>query len=148
MGNQGPLNNHSACLIVTRSLLLIFACSYNCSSTLLQIGVLYESVFGSQFWMIFDANKNYVGSGDAFPGNIRIHYCRYFDNDSIICVDGVTLPKGKYTIRLQVKHDRVALLEGLKDMLIVVDTKLSKSVSIPVCVASAVSTSIGVGVMI
>jgi tripeptidyl-peptidase-2 len=76
-------------------------------------GVLYESIYGAQLWMIFDANKNHVGTGDAFP-------------------DGISLPKGKYTLRVNVRHDRLPLLEGLKDLVITLDTKLSKAISVPI----------------
>ena len=46
---------------------------------------LYESVYESQLWTIFDANKQAVYSGDAFPDRYK-----------------TTLTKGDYVLRLQV----------------------------------------------
>jgi hypothetical protein len=53
--------------------------------------VLYESCFDAQFLIVSDANKRTVGKSDAFPENI-------------------SLEKGTYSIRLQVR--RLFMVEG------------------------------------
>lgn len=60
-------------------------------------GVLYESDFHAQFFMLYDAQKKLVASGDAWPSFAKV-------------------AKGKYTLRLQVRHASVGVLEGLAEM--------------------------------
>ncbi len=71
--------------------------------------VLYESRFDAQFIIISDGFKRSVGYSDAFPANIK-------------------LEKGSYTLRLQVRHDSVAVLEPLKGMALTLERKLASSV--------------------
>ena len=47
--------------------------------------MLYECPYGGQFWMLYDSNKQLLGSGDAYAKN----YC-------------VKVDKGDYVIRVQV----------------------------------------------
>ncbi|KFB50300.1 AGAP004870-PA-like protein [Anopheles sinensis] len=77
--------------------------------------ILYESEFESQFWMVFDANKMMVRSGDAYS------YDKY-----------EKLEKGDYTIRLQVRHEKKELLEKLTEANMIVNFKLASSLSVDV----------------
>lgn len=72
-------------------------------------GVLYESRYHAQFFMVYDSNKRYVGKGDAWPSKIK-------------------LVKGKYTVRLQVRSVLVAELEVLASMPMV----LERNIKLPV----------------
>jgi tripeptidyl-peptidase-2 len=76
--------------------------------------LLYDSPFEAQLWMVYDANKQLMGTGDAlypYP---------------------MTLPKGKYTMQLLVRHDNKALLDKLKSLVVPVDFTLAKDLSVPV----------------
>ena len=89
--------------------------------------VLYESVYESQHWILYDANKMRVACGDA------IHTENY----------KATLAKGDYVLKLQVpslyfqnsllwvktltpqiRHDDTALLDKLKDQLLTLERPL------------------------
>ena len=83
-----------------------------CLFPLLQ-GVLYESVYESQLFMVFDASKRLLGSGDAWPKDL-------------------TLKRGRYTTRIQVRHDDIAMLERLKEQLLLLDFALPKPIDLPV----------------
>ena len=76
-------------------------------------GVLYESHYEAQFYMLFDANKRLIGSGDAWPKPIDVK-------------------RGKYTVRVQVRHEETALLERLKEMVALFETTLSKPIELPI----------------
>ena len=71
--------------------------------------VLYESRFDAQFIIVSDCYKRSVGYSDAFPATLK-------------------LDKGSYTLRLQIRHDSVALLESLKGLAITLERKLASSV--------------------
>ena len=88
------------------------SCKVTCVFPLLQ-GVLYESCYESQLFMLFDHAKRLLGSGDAWPKDL-------------------TVKRGKYTTRIQVRHDEVAMLERLKDMLMTLDLALPKPMELPV----------------
>lgn len=77
-------------------------------------GVLYESPLESQFFMAFDANKKYLGCGDAWPGKVKC-------------------PKGENVLRYSVRHDDLSLLQGLKGLVVVIERALKegKEVSVP-----------------
>lgn len=77
--------------------------------------LLYESDYESQMWMLFDSNKRYVATGDAFPN----HYT-------------VKLDKGSYVIRHQIRHDNKELLDRLSDLIFVLDQKLVTPITLEV----------------
>ena len=75
--------------------------------------LLYDSPFEAQMWMVYDANKQLMGSGDAlyeYP---------------------MTLPKGKYTMQVLVRHDKKAMLDKLKNLIVQVDFNLAKEIAVP-----------------
>jgi tripeptidyl-peptidase-2 len=69
-------------------------------------GVLYESAYMAQMYMIFDSDKKLLGCGDAWPEKCKV-------------------PKGKATVKIVVRHERVELLQGLKSMLLLLERSLS-----------------------
>ncbi|KAH1023665.1 hypothetical protein HUJ04_012827 [Dendroctonus ponderosae] len=73
--------------------------------------MLYESEYESQLWMLFDANKQLLSSGDAYPSKYT-----------------VKLEKGEYTIRLQVRHDKRDYLEKITDASLLLQQKLASSI--------------------
>ncbi|KAJ8310382.1 hypothetical protein KUTeg_012247 [Tegillarca granosa] len=77
--------------------------------------VLYESVYESQIWMIFDGNKQHLGSGDAYPNQYN-----------------VKLEKGDYTIILQVRHESRELLDKVKELVLLIHHKLPTPVTMDV----------------
>ncbi|EDV19912.1 uncharacterized protein TRIADDRAFT_61672 [Trichoplax adhaerens] len=77
--------------------------------------LLYEALYESQLWMIFDKNKQHIASGDAFPHQYK-----------------VKLDKGDYILKLQVRHDKRDLLERLKNIPVLLEHKLANSVSLDV----------------
>ena len=63
---------------------------------------LYENEYQSVYWNVHEtASKMLVFSGDAFP----IHY-KYT----------ASLEKGDYTVRLFVRHEKIEMLERLKEL--------------------------------
>lgn len=76
--------------------------------------LLYDSPFEAQLWMVYDSNKQLMGAGDAlypYP---------------------MTLPKGKYSMQLLVRHDNKAVLDKLKNLTVPVDFTLAKELAAPV----------------
>jgi len=59
--------------------------------------LLYDSPHESQFWMIFDENKQFLFSGDFNPEAVSLS------------------KKGKYTVRVQFRHDNLEYLKQLKN---------------------------------
>ncbi|KAK7483877.1 hypothetical protein BaRGS_00024894 [Batillaria attramentaria] len=81
--------------------------------------LLYENEFESQLWMIFDANKQVMCSGDAYPHQVTKNY-------------NVKLDKGEYTILLQIRHEKRESLERLRDMVILLCRKLPATLGLDV----------------
>lgn len=77
--------------------------------------VLYESVFESQLWMLFDSNKMMIACGDAYSAGSNFK-----------------LEKGDYTIRLQVRHEKKELLEKVNDTALLIQHKLSSNLALDI----------------
>ncbi|KAL3289997.1 hypothetical protein HHI36_023375 [Cryptolaemus montrouzieri] len=77
--------------------------------------VLYESEFESQFWMLYDNNKQLLGCGDAYPSKYS-----------------VKLEKGDYVLRVQIRHEKKEYLDKLTDTPILIQQKLSSSITLDV----------------
>lgn len=69
-------------------------------------GVLYESEFHAQLFMIYDSCKRLVACGDSWPSFTK-------------------LGKGKYTIRYQVRHASTATLELLIELPVLLERKIT-----------------------
>jgi tripeptidyl-peptidase-2 len=76
-------------------------------------GLLYDSPLGHFLWVLFDENKRRAGADDIWPS-------------------AVSLQKGKHTLKLQVRHGDVAVLEKLKKTPLVLDRPLPKTIALPV----------------
>ena len=72
-------------------------------------GFLYESEFESQLIQIFDDEKKLLGVTDSWPKEIDT-------------------PKGKISLRLQIRHDDTKLLNSCKDMSIFIERKLKEEI--------------------
>lgn len=84
----------------------------NCS---LFSSYLYESEFESQFWMLFDSNKQFLAAGD-------------FDASKY----STKLEKGDYTLKMQVRHEKRELLDKLVDLPILLRHKLPSPIAVDV----------------
>jgi len=88
---------------------------------------LYDSPFESQFWMIFDENKQMVHSGDFVP-------------------EAVTLSKkGKYTVRVQFRHNNVEYLNQLKSFQLLLEIHLAKDKQLTLPVYSSMQDALVLG---
>jgi len=74
---------------------------------------LYESEFESQLWMLFDANKQYIATGDAYPSKYSVR-----------------VEKGEYTLLLRVRHEKRELLDKLSDLSLQVHFKLASDLKL------------------
>uniref|UniRef100_V5I9M9 Tripeptidyl-peptidase 2 n=1 Tax=Anoplophora glabripennis TaxID=217634 RepID=V5I9M9_ANOGL len=77
--------------------------------------MLYESEYESQFWQLYDSNKQLMGCGDAYPSKYS-----------------VKLEKGDYTIRLQVRHDKKDYLEKINEAPMLLYQKLANNIPMDV----------------
>ncbi|KAG5891542.1 hypothetical protein JTB14_028560 [Gonioctena quinquepunctata] len=77
--------------------------------------MLYESEYESQFWFLYDSNKQLMGCGDAYPSKYSIK-----------------LEKGDYSIRLQVRHDKKDHLEKINEAPLLLNQKLNNGITLDV----------------
>ncbi|CAG9855173.1 unnamed protein product [Phyllotreta striolata] len=74
--------------------------------------MLYESEFESQFWMLYDSNKQLLGCGDAYPEKYTLK-----------------LDKGDYNIKIQVRHDKKDYLDKINEAPILLSQKLNANIN-------------------
>ena len=67
---------------------------------------------------VYDGNKKLLGVGDIYPEEAQ-------------------LQKGEHTIRLLLRHDDPGVLEGLRDLPLVVQRKLKDPLPVPVYATAA-----------
>jgi tripeptidyl-peptidase-2 len=73
--------------------------------------LLYDSDFGTQLWLLFDAAKRRVATGDVFP-------------------KAVSLGKGQHLLKLQLRHSDVEALERVKQMPLLLDQPLASPLTL------------------
>nr|XP_023026432.1 tripeptidyl-peptidase 2-like [Leptinotarsa decemlineata] len=101
-------------LVLTYNFNLLKPCEVSPNLALLS-DMLYESEYESQFWFLYDSNKQLMGCGDAYPSK----YC-------------IKLEKGDYSIKLQVRHDRKENLEKINEAPLLLSQKLNNSITMDV----------------
>ncbi|TRY75766.1 hypothetical protein TCAL_12592 [Tigriopus californicus] len=89
-------------------------------------GVLYESEFESQLWLLYNSHKQLIASGDAKPND----WC-------------VKVEKEDYTLKAHVRHEDSQLLEKLSDLVLQVSFKLPSVVSLDVYTSHAQASTLG-----
>eukprot|EP00039_Didymoeca_costata_P004104 m.71341 g.71341 ORF g.71341 m.71341 type:complete len:1235 (+) comp12238_c0_seq1:40-3744(+) len=73
---------------------------------------VYESEFlGSPFYFVMDSKNKILGYGDIYPENIKV-------------------PKGKVIVRAHLRHASIEQLNRNKNMIAVIERKLSKAISL------------------
>jgi tripeptidyl-peptidase-2 len=74
-------------------------------------GLLYDSPFGTELWMIFDQAKRRIVTDDVYPSSVR-------------------LGKGRHTLIFQLRHTDVAELDKMKNKPLILDRPLAKTVAL------------------
>ncbi|KAL5005334.1 hypothetical protein ScPMuIL_018790 [Solemya velum] len=77
--------------------------------------LLYESVYESQIWMVYDCNKQLMGCGDAYPRSYSMK-----------------LEKGDYTLILHVRHEKRDMLERLKNVVLLLHHKITTAITLDI----------------
>lgn len=75
---------------------------------------LYESCYESQLWMLYDAQKQLIALGDSRPSRYKVN-----------------INKGEYRLMLQVRHEKIAMLEKLADYPMQLQYKVKDTVTLP-----------------
>jgi len=71
--------------------------------------MLYESIYETQFWMVFDQNKRLIRSGDAWP-------------------EAFALPaKGNYLVKVQFRHENQTTLTRLSKWPLFIERQIPKN---------------------
>ncbi len=86
-------------------------------------GLLYDSDYGTLFWMLFDAGKRRVATNDMFP-------------------DAVTLSPGGHTLKLQIRHTSPEALQKLQTLRLALDRGIGP-IDLPVSPARPASVNAG-----
>lgn len=98
---------------------------------------LYENDYESQLWMLFDSNKKYITSGDAYASGVSF---KFYCSDKIM-LEGLRLivlslfqyatklEKGEYFVLQQVRHESKDMLEKLADTSLLLSLKLASAVT-------------------
>eukprot|EP00934_Nitzschia_sp_Nitz4_P004024 Nitzschia sp. Nitz4//scaffold5_size260463//37246//41143//NITZ4_000947-RA/size260463-processed-gene-0.53-mRNA-1//1//CDS//3329555235//4014//frame0 len=73
--------------------------------------VLYESCYESQLMLVYDGDKKYLGFCDIYA-------------------QPISAPKGTVVIKMQIRHEAPTMLEKLKSMIIWIERKMEKEVSL------------------
>lgn len=77
-------------------------------------GRLYDGEFGSQLWMIFDAQKRWITTDDGWePGQVR-------------------LEKGDYVLRFHLRHEETGELKKLEGLPLVLEETLASPIGLVV----------------
>ncbi|QQP38425.1 Uncharacterized protein FKW44_018993, partial [Caligus rogercresseyi] len=100
--------------------------------------VLYESEFESQFWMLFDSNKQVIATGDAYPS----HWSAKLHSSSLL-IFLYQVEKGDYVLKAHVRHEKKEILEKMTDLNILLSQKLSSPVSLDVHISHANASTMG-----
>ena len=87
-------------------------------------GLLYDSPFHSQFYMIYNTRKVLMACGDTYPESCK-------------------LDKGTYTVRLQVRHESPVVLEGMNELPMLLERSLESALKLT-CHKSQADASLGI----
>ncbi|KAL1492743.1 hypothetical protein ABEB36_010950 [Hypothenemus hampei] len=109
-----PPNRQIYELVLVYNFTITKACEVSPNFALLS-GMLYESEYESQLWLLYDSNKQLLGTGDAYPSKYT-----------------VKLERGDYVIRLQVRHDKKDHLEKINEAPLLLQQKLTNVVAMDV----------------
>lgn len=85
--------------------------------------------------MIYDANKKLVGLGDFRPTPKKLgkgDQLNLLDLDMNGLSDVISGRVGNFTLRFQIRHDQIDMLEKLQDVEILLEKNLSKPINLPI----------------